>query len=92
MNESIFVLSSMAVFAVIGMLTGYLHGHGEDAGAACGGLAGFILSIIVPAMLGTSFMSKQRTLQCCAALAALVLLVAIICVMYDHAIKDMFFR
>lgn len=91
MIESIFVLSSMAVFALIGLLTGYLHGHGQEAGTACGGLAGFILSTGVPAMLSTPFMSKRRTLQCCVAGVALVILVSIICVMYSHVIQRMFF-
>ena len=31
MKESLYVMASIAVFAVIGMLTGYLHGHGEIA-------------------------------------------------------------
>jgi hypothetical protein len=83
MSESIFVLASIAVFAVIGMLTGYIHGHGEIAGATCGGLAGLILAIVVPAILGTSFMSKRRFLQCCVAVVALVVLVVIVCMMYD---------
>ena len=63
MKESAFVLASIAVFALIGMLTGYLHGHGEIAGTICGGLSGFILAIIVPVLQGTSFMSEHRFLQ-----------------------------
>ena len=83
MKESIFVLASMAVFAVIGMLTGYLHGHGEEAGTVCGGLGGLILAILVPSMLGTPFMTKRKTLQYCVAAVALVLLLAIVCHMYN---------
>jgi hypothetical protein len=83
MSESIFVLASIAVFAVIGMLTGFIHGHGEIAGATCGGLAGLILAIAVPAILGTSFMSKRRFFQYCVAAVALVVLVVIVCVMYN---------
>jgi hypothetical protein len=87
MKESIFVLASVAVFAVIGMLTGYLHGHGEIAGTVCGGLGGLILAIMVPAILatifGTSFMAKGRFFQYCVAVLALILLVVIVCVMYE---------
>ena len=73
----------MAVFAVIGMLTGYLHGHGEDAGAVCGGLGGLILAIVVPSMVGTSFMTNRKLLQYFVAVMALVLLLAIVCRMYN---------
>ena len=92
MKESIFVLASIAVFAVIGMLTGFVHGHGEIAGTVCGGLGGLILAIIVPAILGTmfgtSFMAKGRFLQYCVAVMALVLLVVIVCVMYKVGIME----
>ena len=83
MKESIFVLASVAVFAVIGMLTGYLHGHGEDAGTVCGGLGGLILAIVVPSMLGTSFMTNRKILQDFVAVIALVLLLVIVCQMYN---------
>ena len=88
MKESIYIVSSIAVFAMIGLLTGYAHGHGGDAGAACGGLAGFVLAVTVPAMLGTSFLSQRRMLQCGIAVIALILLLLIVAVMYAHVIDD----
>jgi len=82
-KEPIFIMSSIAVFAVIGMLTGYLHGHGEIAGTICGGLGGLMLAVVVPLICETPFLSKHRYLQFFIAAIALVPLSSIVCWMYD---------
>ena len=84
MAESIFVLASMFVFAMVGLLTGWLHGHGDVAGTVTGGLGGLILSITVPAMLGSSFMGNRRRTQCIVAAIAFVAQMAIVWMMYRH--------
>ncbi len=84
MAESIFVLASMFVFAMVGLLTGWLHGHGDVAGAVTGGLGGLILSIIVPAMLDSPFLGKRRPVQYVVATIAFVIQMSIVWIMYRH--------
>ena len=92
MSESLYIIGSMAVFALIGLLTGFLHGHGDDAGAACGGLAGFILAVGVPAMLDANFLSTRRRRQLCVAGVAFLVLLVIIYLMYGNQIATLLQR
>jgi hypothetical protein len=84
MAESIFVLASMFAFAMVGLLTGWLHGHGDVAGTVTGGLGGLILAIIVPAMLGSSFMGNRRHVQYGVAAVAFVIQMSVVWIMYRH--------
>jgi hypothetical protein len=83
MNESIFFLASIAVFAMLGLLTGFVHGHGEIVGTICGGLAGIVLAIFVPAVVSTSFMTNRKPLQYFIALVALSSLLLVVCWAYN---------
>lgn len=83
MAESIFVVASIAVFSLIGLATGWVHGHGEITGTISGGLAGLILAIMVPACLGTSFLSQRRVFQVCIAIMALLVFLLVVGAAYD---------
>lgn len=78
---------AIVYFSLVGWLTGYLHRHGEFAGTVCGGLGGFILAVIVPSILGSSFMSTGRRLQIAIAGVAFVAMLSIVWVMYEHEIR-----
>jgi hypothetical protein len=73
---------AMAYFAFVGWLTGYLHGHGDFAGTVCGGLGGFILAVIVPAIHRSPFMALGRKQQFALSVLALGALLRIVWVMY----------
>jgi hypothetical protein len=75
---------AIAYFAFVGWLTGYLHDHGEFAGTVCGGLGGFILAIIVPALHRSSFMAVGRKLQLALSVVALLALLGSVWAMYAH--------
>jgi cyanate permease len=80
----IYLLFSVAGFSFIGWLTGYVHDHGQLAGALGGGLGGLILATMVPAMQRSSFLSTGRRFQLAMSTAATLALLGIILVMYRH--------
>ena len=82
MKESVFTLSSIAGFATLGLFTGFVHGHGEIVGTVCGGLAGVVLAVFVPAVVSTSFMTNNKMLQYVIGLVALLMLVVVVCWAY----------
>lgn len=84
--ESGFAYGVFAIgyFAFAGWLTGYLHGHGDLAGTVCGGLGGFILAVIVPALHRSSFMARGRKVQLALSVVALGAVLAIVWTMYKH--------
>ena len=73
---------AVTYFAFIGWLTGYLHGHGDFAGTVCGGLGGFIMAVIAPALLRSPFMALGRKHQFVLSVVALGALLRIVWVMY----------
>ena len=75
---------AVAYFAFVGWLTGHIHDHGKLAGTVCGGLGGFILAIIVPAIHRSSFMAAGRKLQLALSVAAVGAILAIVWAMYKH--------
>ncbi|MCO8123989.1 hypothetical protein NHH03_19755 [Stieleria sp. TO1_6] len=71
-------------FALVGWLSGHLHGHGELAGIVCGGLGGYILAVLIPAVHRSSFLAAGRKLQLAISGAAFVALVSVVWAMYQH--------
>ena len=81
---SAYIVCAIAYFAFIGWLTGYLHEHGDFAGAVCGGLGGFILAVFVPALHRLRFMALGRKIQFALSVLALGSLIKIVWAMYEH--------
>jgi cyanate permease len=75
---------AIAYFAFVGWLTGYLHDHGDFAGTVCGGLGGYILAVMVPALHQTSFLAARRKQQLAIAVVALGALLRIVWAMYER--------
>jgi hypothetical protein len=73
---------AVVYFAFIGWLAGYLHGHGDFAGTVCGGLGGFFVAVIVPAVIRSPFMAFGRKQQFALSLVALGALLRIVWVMH----------
>jgi cyanate permease len=87
LGTSIYLIVAITTFACIGWMTGIVHQHGEMAGAACGGLGGLILATCVPAIHRLDFLSRHRTLQLAVSILALVSLLGIVWVMYEHELR-----
>lgn len=75
---------AITYFAFVGWLAGYLHGHGDFAGTVCGGLGGFILAVIIPAIHRAPFLASGRSQQFALSVVALAAILRIVWVMYRH--------
>lgn len=84
---ALYLIVIIISFACLGWMTGIVHKHGEVAGAACGALGGIILATCVPAIHRLNFLSGHRRLQLIVSLFALLILLGIVWVMYEHELR-----